>query len=80
MVDSQPAAEPRCVVHGPMRYRAAGHWWVCPGWDGELCCALAAELLPDLAAELLPGQHLAVTPAGMPSQWDYRAAIPAASS
>ena len=35
---------PRCAVHGPMRYEAAGDWWLCHGWDGEGCCAFGAEM------------------------------------
>ena len=37
----------RCSVHGEMRYRFAGDWWVCPGWDGEGCCVVEAELVDD---------------------------------
>jgi hypothetical protein len=58
----------RCVMHGEMRYRAAGHWWVCPGWDGEGCCAVPAELVTTEATAYEP------VPGSQPSQWGFRAA------
>lgn len=59
---------PRCVTHGEMRYRAAGHWWVCPGWDGEGCCAVEAERVTSEAAACEPW------PGSKPSRYGFRAA------
>lgn len=52
-----------------MRYREAGNWWVCPGWDGEGCCAFAAETFTE--------DKLIVKPSGPSSRWGFRAAVPA---
>jgi hypothetical protein len=60
-----------CAVHGEMRYRARGHWWVCPGWDGEGCCAIEAERVLEEPALFQPA------PGSRPSQWGFRPAVPA---
>jgi hypothetical protein len=60
----------RCAVHGEMCYREAGHWYVCPGWDGELCCP--AELAEHFAG---PEMVLVPAPGSQPSQWGYRPAV-----
>lgn len=36
---------PHCNVHGPMKYRATRHWWVCAGFDGEGCQIVNQELI-----------------------------------
>jgi hypothetical protein len=59
---------PRCAVHGPMRYEAAGDWWLCHGWDGEGCCALGAEMVGGLGLTV-------VRPEGEPSRHGYRLAV-----
>jgi hypothetical protein len=63
---------PRCSVHGEMRYRKAGNWWICLGWDGERCCCVAAELVSHFK-----GHEMVLTPAdgAPPSQWGYRTAV-----
>lgn len=63
---------PACIVHGPMKFRFAGDWWVCPGWDGEGCCAVTAE-----QAEGNRGVYARVRPVGEPSVHGFRVAIPA---
>jgi hypothetical protein len=66
------ARAPTCTVHGgELRYRPAGHWWVCLGWDGERCCAIPAELV-----EAFIGDQMACTPVpgAKPSRWGYRPA------
>lgn len=65
------AANPRCVLHGEMRYRPAGKWWVCPGWDGEGCCAFEAERLGEDMALVEP------VPGWPPSRHGFRLARPA---
>lgn len=74
--------ELRCSVHGEMRFRFAGDWWVCPGWDGEGCCAVAAELVADYIArhaeaETADSPVLVAVPVegSRPSQWGFRPAI-----
>lgn len=39
--------EPVCVVHGPMRFKIEGCWFLCNGWDGSPCCALSSEQVAD---------------------------------
>jgi hypothetical protein len=72
----------RCSVHGAMRFRFAGDWWVCPGWDGEGCCAVAAELVadhlarhPEAGAADVPALVAVPVESSPPSCWGYRAAI-----
>lgn len=62
---------PVCAAHGPMRFRFAGDWWVCPGWDGEGCCAVTAEQV-----EADRDRYARVRPAGTPSVHGFRTAIP----
>src|SRR5215813_9483477 len=61
---------PRCAVHGEMRYRPAGHWWVCPGWDGEGCCAVGAELVMDATGVVFEPDL-----SSGPLQWGCRRAV-----
>ena len=63
--------EPACVVHGPMKFRFAGYWWTCPGWDGEGCCAVTAEQV-----EANRDRYRQVRPVGPPSAHGFRMALP----
>lgn len=72
------AFTPVCAIHGPMKYREAGEWWVCPGYDGEGCIALPAESIP--ADSVTPVMVYAPSVTSPVSRWGYRMAVPVEGS